>query len=119
MRKTVTIGGKAIVLDNNASLLYKYKKEFGADAFADFNAIVNAIGGPLTEEVGLPVMRLTYIMAKNANKEIKPFEDWLEEIGTFPITLMPREVCELMSDTFELHNTKNSTAPEAEATGEN
>lgn len=119
MRKTVTIGGKSVVLDNNASLLYKYKKEFGADVFADFNTMVDAIGRPLTEDVGLPVMRLTYIMAKNADKELPPFEDWLEEVGTFPVTTMPGVVYELMSDTFEMHSTKNSTAPEAEATGEN
>lgn len=114
MRKTVSIGGKDIVLDNNASILIRYKTMFGGDLMQDYNNLVLAIGQPLTDNISLPAIRIIYVMAAAADKEIKPFEDWLSDFESFPVGEMVVAAVELMAATLEIRTEKNLVSPETE-----
>lgn len=112
MRKTVTIGGKDIVLDNNASILIRYKAAFGGDLMSDYNNLVMAIGQPLTDDVSIPAVRIIYVMASAADKEIKPFEEWLGDFESFPVGEMVVTAVDMMAKTLEIRTEKNLTSPE-------
>lgn len=114
MRKTVSIGGKDIVLDNNASILIRYKTMFGGDLMQDYNNLVLAIGQPLTDNISLTAIRIIYVMAAAADKEIKPFEDWLSDFESFPVGEMVVAAVELMAATLEIRTEKNLVSPETE-----
>lgn len=110
MRKTVEISGKNVVLDNNAGMLIRYKAEFGADIFEDYTTLVQAFDKPYSDKVGIVTIRLTYIMAKAADKTLPPLLEWLEEFESFPIKEMPAIIIDMMMDTLELRNKKKSTS---------
>lgn len=75
MEKVINIGGKDVKLKASAATLVHYRSEFMRDMLADISEYAK---GENTNNV---LECSAYIMAKDADPTILPFEEWLEEFG--------------------------------------
>ena len=88
MRGTVTIAGKPVELKATASTIRKYRAWFDRDLLNDFKKIQADFtsGAEVTSEVIEMIENLTYVMAKQADPNIKEgIDDWLDQFESFPI----------------------------------
>lgn len=95
MRKTVNIDGKDIALKANGLTLIRYKDWFGRDLISDFKAVQTAFeaDGAITGEIFEIVSKLTYTMAKQADKSVSDnFDDWMDQFEHFPISEFAADV---------------------------
>ncbi|MEK4494497.1 hypothetical protein [Ureibacillus sp. FSL W8-0352] len=79
MEKVLTIDGKQVKFVANGSTPIRYMAEFGKDYFEELTEIEK---GNLS---GMSFYRMVYLMAKTANKDIPPMEEWLASFDKFPI----------------------------------
>lgn len=92
MTKTIKIGDKEIQLTANAVTPIKYTSEFQSDFYQDEQAMSDG-------KITLFLPRVTYIMARQADKNIKSgFEEWLENFGINDLMIAGQEIAELLAD---------------------
>ena len=112
MEKTIKVGDYEFRAKSTAASFLTYKREFGKDAMADLlkfagsaskvdtsdeNALMSALSeGNFDFEIFL---RFVWVFAKSADKDIKPFEAWLDGFDVpvidFIMAILP-EMQELM-----------------------
>lgn len=80
MTKEIIIGGVPVQMKATAFTPFQFKAEFGEDLIKGMQSI------PKTEELDSVFMaRVAWIMAKGANPDIEPLEEWLEQFGIFDL----------------------------------
>lgn len=83
MKKDVKIGKYDIELSASAFTPFSYKKLFQRDLLKDIQQIQkDSKSGGLDAEI---VSMVTYTMAKEVNKDIEPFEEWLGKFEIFDL----------------------------------
>lgn len=94
MQKIITIDNKEYSIKSSAFTMFSYKNETGRDLLDDLNLInekFKSISAKAKEEqsnewmkelTGIlkNILKLTYIMIKESDKDFKPYEDWLHDL---------------------------------------
>lgn len=94
MQKIIAIDSKEYSIKSSAFTMFSYKNETGRDLLEDLNLInakFKSISAKAKEEqsnewmnelTGIlkNILKLTYIMIKEANKDFMPYEDWLHDL---------------------------------------
>ena len=105
MRKDVTIGEKTIPMSASAVTPIIFKRLTGKDLIKgvkDLNK--NATSG---EDFDMEfIAQMAWVMAREANHEIEPFETWLEQFDMFAIVDALGEIMELWN-----LNTRQASIP--------
>lgn len=111
MEKTIKFGNKEVTLKADATLLLRYKMEFGKDLFAEQaklqESIIKdengkAIGTDWDKFDSTIVLRMAWAMAKAHDKTIPNILDWLDEFEYFsPVTIYP-EIAELLNANMKV-----------------
>lgn len=103
MKKTVNIGEKDVELSASALTPFNYKRLFNRDMIKDIQQLQkDSQKGDLDPET---VVMMTYVMAKEANKDILPMEEWLLGFGLFDLYESFNEVVTLWGLNEEQHST--------------
>lgn len=103
MRKTVKIGDKDVELSASALTPFNYKRLFGRDLIKDIQQLQkDSRKGEMDPET---VAMMTYVMAKEGNKDLPPIEEWLEGFGLFDLYESFNEVVTLWGLNEEQHST--------------
>lgn len=81
--KTITIDGIDVALKCTGATSVLYRKEFGKDLFVEFNKYAKNIGedGEIPEGAIDMLQEAAYIMAKQANPNIKDYISWLDQFN--------------------------------------
>lgn len=104
MLKTVTIAGIPVELKATGSTLLKYRNWFGRDLIADFKAVQRSFEseGEVSGEVFDIIAKLTYTMAKQADKTISnDYEEWLDQFDSFPVSEFAADVVTFWASTLQ------------------
>ena len=94
MQKNITIDNKEYSIKSSAFTMFSYQNETGRDLLEDLNLInekFKSISAKAKEEqsnewmkelTGIlkNILKLTYIMIKESDKDFKPYEDWLHDL---------------------------------------
>lgn len=120
MDKTIKIGERDIKLRANALLPIAFRAEFGEDIFKKQMQVFSVFGqgkntaANINSEINvIDIMKMIYAMAKLADKNILPFEKWLEEIDEFPVF----DVVNQAADMFMVNMTSTTKIKNANAAG--
>ena len=116
MRKTLQLGEKTVQFASHGATAIFYRKEFGADFFADAIKLaknmesfgtegsidLKTISYEQIEAIDLTLIyRLAYIFAMSANKDIEPYIEWLSSLDEFPLSEVTPLVFDLMFTLLE------------------
>ena len=114
-QKTVKIGDQDVRLKTSAYTPLLYAQLFNANIFADMQDIITAASktGTVPFEKVITLYRLAYCMAKHADPEIAPIEEWLDQFDVYAIP-------EIAGDLIELWAADNQTqsTPKDETKGD-
>ena len=103
MKKDIQIGDKIVTMSASALTPFSYKRLFGRDIIKDIQTVQKmSQKGDLDPEI---VAMMTYVMAKEANKDIPPMEEWLEGFGMFEVYESFNEVVTLWGLNEQQHST--------------
>lgn len=103
MKKDIKIGEKVVPMSASALTPFSYKKLFGRDIVKDIqNLQKNSKSGELDPEM---VAMMTYVMAKEGDKDVLPFEEWLSQFELFDLYQSFGEVIQLWGLNEETHST--------------
>ena len=104
MKKEIKIGSKTVPMSASALTPFSYKKVFGRDLIKDVQTLQKNAqkSGDLDAEI---VVTLSYIMAREADKDIPPMEEWLMGFELFDLYQSFNEVITL----WGLNEQQNST----------
>lgn len=94
MKKDIEIGGKNVPMSASAVTPIMFKKLTGKDLIKgvrDLNKTATE-GGDVDMEF---IAQMAWIMAREANKQIEPFEEWLEQFEMFDIVDALGQIMEL------------------------
>lgn len=102
MRRTINIGGRAVAFDATVSTISRYYSQYGRDLFSDYEKAGSEFNnGKLSAESLITMLRLTHLMAKNADKTIPDdAEEWLDTFDVFPIKECIREISSLWIESM-------------------
>lgn len=96
MEKIIKIDGKDVPLKATAMNMVIYRGQFNKDIMEVAGQIVKAGSTQNFSEIdSLGVARVIWTMAKTADKDLPPFDQWFEGIEQFPIL-------DILGDTMEL-----------------
>lgn len=111
MEKTIKFGNKEVTLKADATLLLRYKMEFGKDLFAEQAKLQETIVKNEKGEIigtnwdkfdSTIVLRMAWAMAKAHDKTIPNILDWLDSFEYFsPVTIYP-EIAELLNANMKV-----------------
>lgn len=111
MEKVVQFGDKEVTLKADATLLLRYKAEFGKDLFAEQaklqEAIIkdengNTVGTDWDKFDSTIILNMAWAMAKAHDKTIPNILDWLDGFEYFsPITIYS-QIAELLSANMKV-----------------
>lgn len=104
MQKDIIIGGQTVPMSASALTPFSYKKVFGRDLIKDVQTLQREAQktGDLDAEI---VVMMSYIMAREANKDIAPMEEWLSGFGLFDLYQAFNDIITL----WGLNEQQNST----------
>lgn len=104
MQKDIIIGGQTVPMSASALTPFSYKKVFGRDLIKDVQTLQREAQktGDLDAEI---VVMMSYIMAREANKDIAPMEEWLSTFGLFDLYQAFNDIITL----WGLNEQQNST----------
>ena len=94
MKKEVKIGEKTVMMSASAFTPFSYKKVFGRDIIKDIQEIQKQAQKTQTLDPEIVCM-MSWIMAREADKEILPFEEWCMEFELFDLYQSFNSVVEL------------------------
>ncbi len=99
MEKTITIGGKDILLKSTGATAIKYKSQFQRDYFQDVDKLLAPKpDDPFEAEI---IFNMAWILAKTADPQLKEMESWLEEFDEFPIYDVLSDIGPLIISTIK------------------
>lgn len=115
--RIVNIDGKEVALRCSGATYIKYRNEFKSDLFVELQKFTEGDGVTLPDGAMETLLRATYVMAKQADKNIKDnFEDWLDNFDLLGSVSGIQEVLELiMGSNLTLDEAKkNNEQPNEE-----
>lgn len=82
MKRTVTLDGREMALENNALLPRRYRHIFGRDLVVDMNALVKAYQNKDQSQIPFDLLEdVIWIMLREAGEEVGTnTEEWLASI---------------------------------------
>ena len=112
MQKTITIDGREVKFKASASLVYRYKAQFGKDLLDIIMPFISAIasaqasgegeldlgavlGGADGMEIA-DVYNIIWVMAKTANPDIPEPIDWYDSFDEFPAIEIGQELIDIL-----------------------
>lgn len=106
MLKNLIIDGQEVSFKASAAIPRLYRLEFKRDIFQDLTKLEK--GMKENDIASLEVFEnVAYIMAKHANKNLPPIEEWLEGFNTFSIYQILPELIDLwQANTLSLAKAK-------------
>lgn len=114
MEKTIDLGGKKTTLRANAMNLIVYQEAFGEDMFEAKDKLLKAFGNGGMVVGAIPsvtVLRMLWTMARCYDKDIPPFNDWIEGLDEIPIVDIYNENLDLfLSNMLSNTDIKNPKA---------
>ena len=117
MEKVIKIDGKDIKLKSNAMNALIYRSEFGEDIFKSTGSFLQCSDNnghvDINKLDSLAIIKLTWKMAKAADKNVPSFETWLDTFDEFPIIDVFNEIYEMIfSNLTSTTKIKNAGAAE-------
>lgn len=108
MEKIVTIDGRQVRLKSTGAFLLRYKAQFQRDALKDIYKMESAIGkdGSVGNIEALdlePFFNIIWVLAKTADPNIAPPEEWLDTFSEFPIIDIIPEVMDMVISCITSH----------------
>ena len=111
MEKIITIGGKDVKLKSNAMQLLIFRDNFGRDMLEVQSSLMKLINISRTGEItvnldgikyvdSLGIVQIIWTMAKAADPETPPLEQWLDEFEAFPIMEVFMDAYDLILSNF-------------------
>lgn len=110
MKKILKIGGNDIAFECKAATPFYYKSEFRHDYFADMIKLAKSLKDAEDldklsyedlDHVDLTVIsHIAWACAKSADKDIKPFMDWIEDNPEFSIFDHGIEISQMAIDSM-------------------
>lgn len=94
MTKEVKIGENTVKMSASAFTPFSYKKVFGRDILKDIQKVQEEAKETQTLDPEVVCM-MSYIMAREADKEILPFEEWCMQFELFDLYQSFNEVVTL------------------------
>lgn len=119
MEKIIDIGGKQIKLKSTAGTMMRYRNNFNRDFIKDLIALQGKLKdktetGAEFEVVDLEIFeRIAWCMAKTADDNIPPIENWLDEFNTFDIMQVLPQIMELLVSNMAQVNEPGKKKEEA------
>ena len=95
--KTITIGAKEVKLKTSAYTPLLYSNLFGGNIFTEMQEIVTSAGntGVVPFDKVLILYRLAYCMAKHAEPDLPPMEEWMDQFDVYDIPEIAGELITL------------------------
>ena len=95
--KTITIGAKEVKLKTSAYTPLLYSNLFGGNIFSEMQEIVTSAGntGVVPFDKVLILYRLAYCMAKHAEPDLPPMEEWMDQFDVYDIPEIAGELITL------------------------
>ncbi|RKW14805.1 MAG: hypothetical protein D8B54_08020 [Catonella sp.] len=122
MEGMLRIDGREIRLKATAATPIRYRSEFGVDFFKDVyrfgvsgNTIAKSDSGKAVTDEELNaieldcVYRLLWAFAKEADKDILPFMEWLESFDVLPFTDCAKAISPLINKLMQSKKQKTPT----------
>lgn len=120
MEKTLIIGGKEVKLKSTAGTMMRYRNNFNRDFLKDLIALQGKLKdktekGAEFEIVDLEIFeRIAWCMAKTADDNTPPIENWLDEFNTFDIMQVLPQIMELLVSNMAQVNEPGKKKEETE-----
>ena len=100
MEKNIIIDGKEIKLKANAMNALIYRSAFGEDIFKAQSMLFTAKDKKGNIDISkidsLGMIKIVWTMAKAANDDTAPFEEWLSSFEEFPVLDLLGEIVDLI-----------------------
>ena len=110
IEKVLNISGHQVKLKSTAGTLRHYRNNFGRDMLKDVARLQEKFQKVKTsseqfEAIDLGMFEeIAWSMAKTADVNIKPIDEWLDDFDTFAITKILPEIVTLLSDNMKSEN---------------
>lgn len=118
MKKIISAGSRTVLLSAGAGALIHYKKQFGTEYTDDFSAVAELSGREKFEKLAETEMRLLWAMARAADKELPPPEEWLPVFGTEELFEASQAAGKMFLAALK-ESSENNSGSGAEFTSEN
>lgn len=111
MEKILKIGNKEIKMKSTAGTMMRYRNYFNRDFLKDLISLQEKMKaktetGLQFEAIDLDMFeKIAWSMAKTADDNIPPIENWLDEFETFDIMQVLPQIAELLIQNMEQVNT--------------
>ena len=105
--KIVKIGSKEVPMKTSAYTPILYANLFNQNVFGEMNEIISAAGetGTVPFDKVIILYRLAYCMAYQANPDLPPMEEWMDQFDVYDIPEIAGELIGL----WALDNQSQST----------
>lgn len=111
VEKMLNISGTDIKFKSTAGTLRYYRNNFGRDMLKDVAILQKRMGeveknsSEQFKVIDLELFEnIAWAMARTANPDIKPIEEWLDDFETFAITKILPEIMNLLVDNMQTEN---------------
>lgn len=95
---TVTVGGVEVKLRCSALTPILYREAFRKDLFGELSKFQNAQNGELPDGAVDAMLGVVYTCAKQADPEIEPFEEWIDQFGLMDAAELAGAVAAIVTD---------------------
>lgn len=109
MEKTIKIDGKDITFKATGGIGYRYKAQFGREYIADAMALEEFRESGKTDgnydftKLSLESLyNILWTMAKTADENIPPPQQWLDSFNEFPVIAIFQELSDIMSGNLQI-----------------
>ena len=98
MEKIITLNDKKIRMKASAYSALIYRANFGEDIFPAQAKLIGFASSKNFNDINtVDLLRMAWSFAKTADKEVIPFEQWVEEVGDFPVLDILPQIAELIT----------------------
>lgn len=107
IEKVLNISGHEVKLKSTAGTLRHYRNNFGRDMLKDVMHLQERLRKVTSSEEQFEVVdlemfeNLAWAMAKTADCNVKPIDEWLDDFDTFAITKILPEIMILLADSMQ------------------
>ena len=118
MEKIINIDGKDVKFKSTAGTLCKYRMQFKSDMIDDLMKVKNKLKDAKENGSNLNIAdlqtfeQIAWAMAKTADPDVPPIENWLDDFEMFSIYQVLPELSDLMLLNFNDINQKKNIIPQ-------
>jgi len=111
MEKIIKIDGQDVLLKSTGAYLLKYKAQFKRDALSDVFKLTNVFDEKTKEVKNLEALdlevfyNLIWTLAKTANPQIDPPEEWLDSFSEFPLMDIIPQIMDMITSCISSSKT--------------